>query len=34
MEDIGDFDHRDSEGFLGVLGVSARALNQSGQTGK
>ena len=34
MEDIGDFDHRDSEGFLGVLGVSARALNQSGQTGQ
>ncbi|HIG53576.1 MAG TPA: argininosuccinate synthase [Candidatus Handelsmanbacteria bacterium] len=32
MEDIGDFDHKDSEGFLGVLGVSARALNQAGQT--
>lgn len=32
MEAIGDFDHRDSEGFLGVLGVSARALNQAGQT--
>ncbi len=32
MEDIGDFDHRDSEGFLGVLGVSARALNTAGQT--
>ena len=32
MEDIGDFDHRDSEGFLGVLGVGARALNTSGQT--
>ena len=32
MEDIGDFDHRDSEGFLGVLGVSARALNQAKQT--
>ena len=32
MEDIGDFDHRDSEGFLRVLGVSARALNQAGQT--
>lgn len=31
MEDIGDFDHRDSEGFLGVLGVSARALNKAGQ---
>ena len=25
MEDIGDFDHTDSEGFLGVLGVGARA---------
>ena len=32
MEDIGNFDHKDSEGFLGVLGVSARALNQAGQT--
>jgi argininosuccinate synthase len=32
MEAIGDFDHRDSEGFLGVLGVSARVLNQAGQT--
>ena len=32
MEAIGNFDHRDSEGFLGVLGVSARALNTSGQT--
>ena len=32
MEDIGDFDHKDSEGFLGVLGVSAKALNQAGQT--
>lgn len=32
MEAIGDFDHRDSEGFLGVLGVSARALHQAGQT--
>ena len=31
MEAIGDFDHRDSEGFLGVLGVSARALYQAGQ---
>ena len=31
MEAVGDFDHRDSEGFLGVLGVSARALNSSGQ---
>ena len=33
MEDVGEFDHRDSEGFLGVLGVSARALNHSGQSG-
>ncbi|NKB72830.1 MAG: argininosuccinate synthase [Candidatus Latescibacteria bacterium] len=31
MEGVGDFDHRDSEGFLGVLGVSARALNSAGQ---
>ena len=34
MEAIGDFDHRDSEGFLGVLGVSARALHQAGQIGQ
>ena len=33
MEDVGEFDHEDSEGFLGVLGVSARALNRAGQTG-
>ena len=33
MEDVGDFDHRDSEGFLGVLGVGARALNRAGQSG-
>jgi argininosuccinate synthase len=32
MEDIGEFDHTDSEGFLGVLSVGARALNISGQT--
>jgi argininosuccinate synthase len=32
MEGVGDFDHRDSEGFLGVLGVSARALRAAGQT--
>jgi argininosuccinate synthase len=32
MEGVGDFDHRDSEGFLGVLGVSARALKSAGQT--
>jgi len=31
MEDVGDFDHKDSEGFLGVLGVSARALKSSNQ---
>ena len=30
MEGVGDFDHRDSEGFLGVLGVSARALSTKG----
>ena len=34
MEAIGDFDHRDSEGFLGVLGVGARALKKAGQTGQ
>jgi argininosuccinate synthase len=34
MEAVGDFDHRDSEGFLGVLGVSARALNSAGQIRK
>ena len=33
MEEIGEFDHRDSQGFLGVLGVSARALNHAGQSG-
>ena len=32
MEDIGDFDHTDSEGFLGVLGVGARASAVAGQT--
>ncbi len=32
MEDIGDFDHSDSEGFLGVLGVGARAAALAGQT--
>ena len=31
MEAVGEFDHRDSQGFLGVLGVSARVLNQAGQ---
>ena len=32
MEDIGDFDHADSEGFLAVLGVGARASAVAGQT--
>ena len=32
MEGVGDFDHTDSEGFLGVLGVSARALHAGRQT--
>ncbi len=31
MEAVGDFDHRDSQGFLGVLGVSARALSKGEQ---
>jgi len=31
MERIGSFNHEDSEGFLGVLGVGARALNAAGQ---
>ncbi len=31
MEAIGDFNHADSEGFLQVLGVSARALAAAGQ---
>jgi argininosuccinate synthase len=34
MEAIGDFDHRDSEGFLNVLGVSARADHSAGQIEK
>jgi len=33
MEDEGSFDHKDSEGFLGVLGVHARTLAQVGQVG-
>jgi argininosuccinate synthase len=33
MEAIGAFDHADSEGFLRVLQVSARALAVNGQTG-
>ena len=31
MEAIGEFDHADSEGFLRVLSVSARALAATGQ---
>jgi len=31
MEAVGDYDHRDSEGFLNVLGVGARAGHFSGQ---
>ena len=31
MEAIGEFDHADSEGFLRVLQVSARALAANGQ---
>jgi len=31
MEAIGEFNHDDSEGFLAVLGVSAKALNVTGQ---
>lgn len=31
MENEGSFDHKDSEGFLGVLGVHARAIAQVGQ---
>jgi len=31
MEACGEFDHTDSEGFLRVLGVNARALNLKGQ---
>jgi argininosuccinate synthase len=34
MEAIGDFDHADSEGFLRVLSVSARALAATGQVGR
>ncbi len=34
MEKIGEFDHIDSEGFIRVLGVSAKALNAAGQIGK
>jgi len=31
MEDEGSFDHKDSEGFLGVLGVHARTIARAGQ---
>ena len=31
MEDVGEFNHADSEGFLRVLSVSARALAAAGQ---
>jgi argininosuccinate synthase len=31
MESVGSFDHADSEGFLRVLGISARALAYAGQ---
>jgi argininosuccinate synthase len=34
MEAEGGFDHKDSEGFLGVLGVHARALAKTGQIKK
>lgn len=34
MEAIGEFDHADSEGFLRVLSVSARALAAAGQVPK
>jgi len=34
MEDVGEFDHKDSEGFLAVLGVGARALKRAGQSGQ
>ncbi|HEU0117641.1 MAG TPA: argininosuccinate synthase [Alphaproteobacteria bacterium] len=32
MEAEGGFDHKDSEGFLGVLGVHARVIAHAGQT--
>lgn len=34
MEAEGELDHRDSEGFLGVLGVHARSLALTGQSGR
>ncbi|MBN8550528.1 MAG: argininosuccinate synthase, partial [Deltaproteobacteria bacterium] len=32
MEAIGTYNHADSEGFLAILGVSARVLSRAGQT--
>ena len=32
MEKVGEFNHADSEGFLNVLGVSARILARTGQS--
>ena len=32
MEAVGDYDHRDSEGFLNVLSVGAKAQHAAGQT--
>ncbi len=32
MEDVGNFNHADSEGYVSVLGVGARALAAAGQT--
>ena len=32
MEAVGSFDHKDSEGFIRVLGVNARAMNVKGHT--
>lgn len=34
MEAIGEYDHRDSEGFLNILGVAAKAAHEAGQTEK
>ena len=34
MEAVGDYDHRDSEGLLNVLGVGAKLLHVSGQMEK
>ena len=34
MEAVGDYDHRDSEGFLNVLGVGAKADHAAGQIEK